>query len=250
MLNDIEKIKSKPKYWKKGEHVFLNLYNFHLILDSGKNVEIKEHILESKDKEGQCFIDLPINSNQAATYFEWKLRVAKIGYKKEKYTRKTFDPHRRTYHNVEDTMKVENEINFGIKNSNRFVLISSKSGHLTGNWNLNAEYKNFALKESDILLFQFDCTTGTLFLRKNDESRILLGYVDNLEKLKTDPFYPWVKFERKGDKIEILSAGPLHNSIHSTPKVVSKSANYNQATVWFMIVAVCIACYSKYIYRK
>ena len=42
-------------------------------------------MVESKDYLGQCSINLPLNSNQAATHFEWKLRVTKIGYKKEKH---------------------------------------------------------------------------------------------------------------------------------------------------------------------
>ena len=219
-------------------------------------------MLESKDKDGQCYIDLPLGSNQAATYFEWKLRVTKIGLHKKKYKQKTYDrqqtiatyDRRGTCKDVEYYKEVENEIDFGIttSHSHQFALISSKSGNIIGSGlNLNAEnWKMGALKESDILSFQFDCTTGTCFVRKNDESRILLAYVNDLEKLQTDPFYPWVKFERKGDKIEILSAGPIHNSIHSTPKVVSKASNSNRATVWFMIIAVCIACYFKYISKK
>ena len=91
-------------------------------------------------------------------------------------------------------------------NSNQYAFISSKSGEIINGLNVqfNKEQKDLTVTESDILLFQFDCTTGTLFMRKNDECRILLGYVNDLQSFQTNPFYPWVKFEGKGDKIEIL----------------------------------------------
>ena len=254
MLNAVEKIRSMPRYWKKGSQVlpFFGVYNFDHILGLNEPVEIKGHMVESKDYLGQCSIDLPLNSNQAATYFEWKLKVTKIGSKKEKRTQRTYDRQRRVNVDVESTVRVENEIKFGIKNPNQYVFISSKSGEIINGLNLkyHKEQKYLTVTESDILLFQFDCITGTLFMRKNDEPRTLLGYVNDLKSPQTSPFYPWVKFEGKGDKIEILSAGPVHNSIHSTPIVVSKSSNSNQASVWFMLFAVCIACYSKYMYKK
>ena len=256
MLNAVEKIRSMPRCWKKGSQIlpYLLVFNFFHILDSSKRVGIKGNMLESKDKLGECLIDLPLSSNEAATHFEWKLRVTKIGFKKENQTTSTYN-HPRGYQLVESIVKVENKIKFGIQNSNQYAVICGKTGNLTGNGlNFNfitaKEQKSIIVKESDVLLFQFDCTTGTLFVRKNDESRILLTYVNDLQSLEADPFYPCVKFERKGEKIEILSAGPVHNSIHSTPLVVSKSSNSNQASVWFMLFAVCIACYSKYMYKK
>ena len=209
-------------------------------------------MVESKDYLGQCSIDLPLSSNQAATRFEWKLKIIKIGSKKEKRRLRTYDHQRRINNDMETTVRVENVIKFGIKNSNQYAFISSKSGDIINGLNLVQleERKDFTVTESDILSFQFDCTIGTLFMRKNDESRTLLAYVNDLQRLQTDPFYPWVKFEGKGDKIEILSAEPIHNSIHSTPIVDLKSSNFNQTSVWCMLFAVCIACYSKYMYQK
>ena len=111
------------------------------------------------------------------------------------------------------------------------MFVSSKTGKSTAEWN-SANGSNIEamhgssqvplFTEGEVLSFNFDCITGTLFLQKSDNSRFLLGYVKNLQNLDDDPLYPCVKFENKGDTIEILSAGPIHNSIHTIPKI-SKS---------------------------
>ena len=168
ILNAVEKIRSMPRYWKKGSQILhdLQVYNFHHILDSNINVDIKGHTLGSTDDLGQCIIDLPLSSNQAATHFEWKLRVTKIGSKKEKHKERTYDRQRGYDVDVESTVRVENEIKLGIKNSNQYAWISNTRGILTSGLNLkmNKRKKSVAVKESDVLLFQFDCTTGTFFV--------------------------------------------------------------------------------------
>ena len=221
-------------------------------LKTNNNVKVNGQFLESKGSNGICFIDLPLNSNQAATLFAWKLKILKIGSRKEHYAERVGDHQQRT------TIKFENEIKLGISSRQEDVLLSNKSDVVVGagtSFKLTLEKIKFTMKQADIFSFQFDCTTGTLFVQKNDENRILLGYANNLESIRTCPFYPSVKFESKGDKVEILSASPVHNLIYSRPTAISGSyLNIFQtpepAPVLCMLLAVCITCYSIYRYKK
>ena len=202
-------------------------------LKTNNNVKVNGQFLESKGSNGICFIDLPLNSNQAATLFEWKLKILKIGSWKEHYAERV------------------GEIKLGISSRQEDVLLSNKSDVVIGagtSFKLTLEKIKFTMKQADIFSFQFDCTTGTLFVQKNDENRILLGYVNDLTSLQTCPFYPSVKFESKGDKIEILSASPVHNLIYSRPTAIISTSE--PAAVVCMFLAVCIACYSIYRYKK
>ena len=234
-----------------GKKVSLKSLFQYIFLESKENVKVKDQLLESKNRHGVCHIDLPLNTSQAATLFEWKLKIVQISSRKETYTRRIGEI---------VIEHVENEILLGISNKKQDVLISSKTGISMGRGSYFNSYTEhmpvkLIMKQDDIITFQFDCTTGTFFVRKNDDCRILLGYVKNLKSLQTNPFYPCVRFESSGDIIEILSAGPIHNLIYSTPLAVSKShlniiSTSDPLTVLFMLFAVCIACYLKNIYKK
>lgn len=213
-----------------------------LYLELNSNIVLKNQFVISNDLNGLCYIDLPINSNQAATYFEWKLRIVKKGFKE--------------INNYHQPYKIENEIKVGISNLKHDILLSTKSGNLFGDgmsMQLNVKKTDVNVKEADILLFQFDCKTGTLFFQKNDQRRILLAYINDLGELQKDTFYPCVRFERGGDTIEILSAGPIHNSIHSTPTTVSRSYWNIISSIYLfinkheivlvLIISVCFAYY-------
>ena len=190
--------------------------------------------MKSKNCTGECCIDLPLNLKQSATYFEWKLRIVKFGFKNVTNEHGNLAHHQngqRRYYSTTNSMKIANEIKFGVSSSRQSLFVSSRSGKSTAEWN-SANGSNIEamqgssqvplFTEGEVLSFNFDCVTGTLFLQKSDNSRFLLGYVKNLQNLDDNPLYPCVKFEKKGDTIEILSAGPIHNSIHTTPKT-SKS---------------------------
>ena len=188
---------------------------------------MKGQLLESSGTNGLCYIDLPLNSNQAATRFEWKLRIIKIGHREEQETHRNYNYARGRYVNEIKTRLIDNDIKIGFSNLQQHLFISTKSGslQLTGSETAfkRPEKNGPIVNYGDILLFEFDCTTGTFFVQKNDECRTLLGYVNDLKSLQTKTFYPCVRLEREGDTIEILSAGPIFNSIHSTPIPISKS---------------------------
>ena len=199
-----------------------------IYLEWTKNVELKDEFLNSNGPDGLCYIDLPLNSDQAATLFEWKLRIIKIGCKEERYSHDRYTD--RGYVRETRTRQIENDIKIGFSNLQQGVWLSSKSGsiQLTGSGDSTEaalkrpECSGPTVKQADILSFQFDCRTGTFFVQKNDECRILIGYINDSKYLKKT-FYPCVQFANGGDTIEILTAAPIYNSIHATPIAISKS---------------------------
>ena len=249
ILLAVEKIRLIPKNWK------IDLKMSEDVAD-GDCFVVNGQVLESKGQNSLCKINLPLNSNQAATLFEWKLKIVHVGNRVEKGR---VNGGRDNYHS---SKLVENEIQLGISSKQDSVFLSNRSdtvgghgiypsfaSHVKGHgYNLRYNVQRHSVKkifeQADVLTFQFDCTSGTLFVQINDEYRILLGFLKDVKSLQTDPFYPCVKFECPGDKIELLSAGPIHNFIHSFPIANSKSLTSNQASsVWFMIFAVCFAYY-------
>lgn len=214
-----------------------------------ENVVVNGQVLESKGHFGVCKIDLPLNSNQAGTLFEWKLKIICIGSRIKTYAERVgiFGE----YDSV--TRNVDNEIKIGISSIQDDVFLSNRSdiGTVQGrgtSFKLNTEKIRVNISQDDIFSFQFDCTSGTLFVQKNDECRILLGFVKHVQCLPKNTFFPCVKFECPGDRIELLSAGSIHNSVYSPP--IYKSPTSNNSSVWFMLFAVCIVYYSNFIYKK
>ena len=195
---------------------------------------VKNNVVESTSSNGVCFIDLPLNSNQAFTHFEWKLKILQVG----RY----------------DT--IENEIKVGISCGANEVYLSTKKGRLYGDENsimrLNKEevkttsIGKITFKPDDILSFQFDTMAGSLFVKKNNGDRILMAYVKNLDSLRTNTFYPCVGFENNGDKIEILSAGPLHNSIHTALMESKPDLNRPSSYLFESVLALFVISVSYY----
>lgn len=225
-----------PKNWKRD-------------LKPSDNVVVNGQVLESKGHNGLCKIDLPLNSNQAGTLFEWKLKILHIGSRIKTYSENIgiFGE----YDNV--TRNVDNEIKLGISSIQDDIFLSNRFdfGTVQGRgtiFKFNKEKIRVNISRDDIFSFQFDCTSGTLFAQKNDECRILLGFVKNVQCLPKNTFFPCVKLECPGDRIELLSAGSIHNSIYSTP--ISNSSTSNKSSVWFMLFAACIVYYSNYIYKN
>jgi len=230
-----EKIRLIPKNWKIDLKLSKDVVPGNCFVATGQ-------VLESKGQNAMCKINLPLNSNQAATFFEWKLKIIHVGNRVENYVKRVD-----YYSNYTENVRklVENEIQLGISSIQDCVFLSNRSDTVKGrgtNFKYNEEKIRVTFHLADVFSFQFDCTSGTLFVQKNDECRILIGFLKDVKSLQTDLFYPCVKFECPGDKIELLSAGPIHNLIYSFPTASSSTSN-QASSVWFMIFAVCFAYY-------
>ena len=94
---------------------------------------IKEGTIESNGSDRMYYIDLPLDSNRAATYFEWKLKISQIGFQKEEYS--TSEYRRGRYETVTKCKKIENDVQIGIVCGSSEVLLSSKNGRLYGQGN-------------------------------------------------------------------------------------------------------------------